>query len=539
MDLVVPSNQATFYLTLLLQQSSLGFLHVLMRITDLLNFFFRIKAINKFYIKISEKSWLKNEPDTYDYGYYYALYSTLINIVVTFGVQVPLLYIGLVITLSLKLFADGVKITNVHGWDIEGSGRLHELALTRIQFGTLIPHILYANQCFWNKNWRTMIVNLFMIVYSIVMVVLLKKNRLAHLQPSLRILRDLKFQEVKKRDIVNWVFRYSHPYIRVMGPKEAMPLINEMNSPVSYNPELNPSLQNQIRFNRPIPGDSPLRLASTPFVQDNDVGGASKKESKKFTFSESSNLIKASQGEDKVDSQQDKDGSDASHLAQKDKYSSLLMESDLSQDSHAPYHFKKDWENIDQVVLKSPIFMPHGTKATGLSIVPHQRRLSNVPELAIEEDLQEHFQPNEESPKPPSHLVPPLGLSKQPTCQNSRLPAKSQYDIAKTESLPQLEPAKTQSKSERNSPAKLTQSWFSPNLLLSKKTTKISILGQDPEPQEDGSTPIMPATGFSLEISNLEDDDLKPESFDIPLEPGILTVGISSSLHKGHVETNY
>ena len=69
----------------MLQASSLGFLHVMLRVTDLLNYLFRIEAINKFYIKISEKSWLKYEPDTYDYGYYYALYSTLITIVVTFG----------------------------------------------------------------------------------------------------------------------------------------------------------------------------------------------------------------------------------------------------------------------------------------------------------------------------------------------------------------------------------------------------------------------------------------------------------------------
>lgn len=78
-------GSAVFYLTLQLQQSSLGFQYVLLRLTDLLNFLFRVKAIDKFYIGISEKPWLKFECDTFDYGYYYAMYSTFVNIVSAFG----------------------------------------------------------------------------------------------------------------------------------------------------------------------------------------------------------------------------------------------------------------------------------------------------------------------------------------------------------------------------------------------------------------------------------------------------------------------
>jgi hypothetical protein len=76
---------STFYLTLLLQQASLGFQYVLLRMTDLLNFLCRVGAINKFYISISQKPWLKFECDTFDYGYYYAMYTTFIIIVCAFG----------------------------------------------------------------------------------------------------------------------------------------------------------------------------------------------------------------------------------------------------------------------------------------------------------------------------------------------------------------------------------------------------------------------------------------------------------------------
>lgn len=75
----------TFYMTLLLQQGSLGFFYVLLRITDMINFFFSPSAINNFYIKISQKPWIKYEGDTFDYGYYYSVYTTLINSVGAFG----------------------------------------------------------------------------------------------------------------------------------------------------------------------------------------------------------------------------------------------------------------------------------------------------------------------------------------------------------------------------------------------------------------------------------------------------------------------
>lgn len=78
-------NSASFYITMQLQQMSLGFQYVLVRITDLINFLFSIKAVNKFYTGISEKPWLKFECDTFDYGYYYAMYTTMINGAICFG----------------------------------------------------------------------------------------------------------------------------------------------------------------------------------------------------------------------------------------------------------------------------------------------------------------------------------------------------------------------------------------------------------------------------------------------------------------------
>ena len=513
-----------------------------MRITDLFNFFFRVSAINKFYIKISEKSWLKNEPDTYDYGYYYALYSTYINIVVTFGyslltsVQVPLLYVGLVITLALKLFADGVKITNVHGWDIEGSGKLHELALTRIQFGTLIPHLLYANQCFWNKNYRTMAINIIMVLYSIVMVILFKKNRLAHLQPTMRILDKLEFQDIKKRDVVNWVFRYSHPYIRVMGPKNALPIINELNSPISHEPQVHPELENQRRFNMPIPGDSPLKLSlASASVLSNEVsGGAEKRDQKKFTFQPSNkNIIKANPCEE---GQNPLIGDPETSLKTpkdppREKSACELLISEL-KDEIPPnvYHFKKDWEESDKISLKSPIFIgfdPNSRFTLGA------KRLSNVPEVDAEHDdhsprHNQHRKGSNANQFSTSLLVPPLGHPRgeiEPEVVlngASHLAVRSNHTLVRQGST-RKDLDKVASRSEQNSPSKINKEWFTPTLVLSKKTTKMSIVSNS-DPLEDDLPEFPPATGLTLETSEIVDIDLEDIGVEIPLEPIIYSV---------------
>jgi hypothetical protein len=165
---------------------------------------------------------------------------------------VPILYFGLALTLSCKLFADGVKFTNIHGWDLEGSGRLFETVLARVQVGTSISHIILINQCFWNRMWRTLTINFIVLVYTLVVHFMLNKKRMARLSTIMRIIGKIEFKKPRKLDISNWVYRYSHPYIRVLGPKKATVYMNEINSPVSLNPRVDSWYQSQTRFNVPI-----------------------------------------------------------------------------------------------------------------------------------------------------------------------------------------------------------------------------------------------------------------------------------------------
>lgn len=199
--------------------------------------------------------------------------------VLLFSVQVPLLYFGLAICLIFKLFADGVKFTNIHGWDLEGSGRLFETVLERIQLGTLIPHLLLMNQCFFTQMWRTLALNVVVIIYVIVLQVFMYKNRMANLRSIMRITDKIEFQKASNIDVAYWVYRYSHPYIRVLGPRRALSFMSE-HKPFEQPADASPvKSHTPKRFNIPINDNTPARASkkeSLPDLNNSEKDGEDK-----------------------------------------------------------------------------------------------------------------------------------------------------------------------------------------------------------------------------------------------------------------------
>ena len=69
----------------MMQNASLGFLNVIVRLTDLFNNCGSCKNVDKFYYNTRTKPLKKKEIDIYQYGYYFALSCTMINITSAFG----------------------------------------------------------------------------------------------------------------------------------------------------------------------------------------------------------------------------------------------------------------------------------------------------------------------------------------------------------------------------------------------------------------------------------------------------------------------
>lgn len=174
----------------------------------------------------------------------------------------PVLYFGMSIALLFKLFSDGVKITNIHGWDLECSGRLYEVALNRLLIGLIISHVILLNECFWNTQWTIFSCNLLAVCFITGFYLFIRTKRRTTLPSLLGVVDKIKFQNINARDKANWVFRYSHPYIRILGTKKAIQVMNEINSPVSIEAKVHPLLEKEKRFNLPIPASSPSRYGA-------------------------------------------------------------------------------------------------------------------------------------------------------------------------------------------------------------------------------------------------------------------------------------
>lgn len=108
-----------------------------------------------------------------------------------------------------------------------------------------------------------MSINFIIIIYILAVQFMLYKRYMASLSTIMRIIGKIDFKKPTQLDKSNWVYRYSHPYIRVLGPKEATVYMNEINSPVSVDPKVHPWFQSQNRFNVPQPLFSPVRRGQT------------------------------------------------------------------------------------------------------------------------------------------------------------------------------------------------------------------------------------------------------------------------------------
>jgi hypothetical protein len=145
--------------------------------------------------------------------------------------------------------------------------------LERCQLGTLIPHMLLMNQCFFNSMWRTLAVNVIVIIYVIVLQSFMYKNRMANLRSIMRILGKIDFQKTTARDEAYWVYRYSHPYIRVLGPKLATDFMNAFESHLPLEVLGEAASRQQRRFNVPVVDGSPIKL---PKLDDDPESSANK-----------------------------------------------------------------------------------------------------------------------------------------------------------------------------------------------------------------------------------------------------------------------
>jgi hypothetical protein len=208
------SNSSLFYITIFLQASSLGFLNVLLRLTDMLNEGLSLVNVDKFYEGVRNRPWSKRETHIFQYGYYYAYSVDLINVVAIYGTYTPILYPLCLFFLCMKSLCDGVTFICIYGKDIQGNGKLFESALRKVHLGLIYGHIMLAIQCYWEKKMGSLIANLVVIAVSGVVQGMLKGLGVADFKNMIKVLQGFEYSSPTVNDKADWVYKFTHPFVR-------------------------------------------------------------------------------------------------------------------------------------------------------------------------------------------------------------------------------------------------------------------------------------------------------------------------------------
>lgn len=197
-----------------LANSSLGFLNVIVRLTDLINEGGRLSKIDDFYRKIRTQPWLKRETHVFQYGYYYALSVVLISVAAICGPYVPILYPCCCFYLLAKSLADGVTFICIYGKDVDGNGKLFEAILRRLLFGALIGHAVLINRCYWDDKTLALAVNSVVFIVGLVIQALLKRSTVSDFRTLVRLSRHEEYKIPTLNDKADWVYHYAHPFVK-------------------------------------------------------------------------------------------------------------------------------------------------------------------------------------------------------------------------------------------------------------------------------------------------------------------------------------
>lgn len=238
---------ATFYYTIILINSSLGFLNVLDRLTDLFNECGSLRNIDKFYHGVRNRTWLKRETYIFQYGYYYALSTTLITATGIYGIYMPFLFFACTFFLLTKSLSDGVTFICIYGKDVQGSGRLFESNLRKLHIGVILAHLILMNRCYWDKNILAFGINTVIAILSTILNMLMNNwsvtdfKNIVYAMPGVhddgkpleievikvgnterqanpqKIGSDMNLTDFIKpslNDKADWVYMHTHPFIK-------------------------------------------------------------------------------------------------------------------------------------------------------------------------------------------------------------------------------------------------------------------------------------------------------------------------------------
>ena len=126
----------------------------------------------------------------------------------------PVLYVFCFIFLFLKALCDGITFICIYGNDVQGNGKLFESALRKVHIGLFLSHLVLISQCYWTNNYRAMIVNIIVAAVTLFIQLLLKYFGQADFKTIISMFKFIKFEKPNLNDKADWLFAYTHPFVK-------------------------------------------------------------------------------------------------------------------------------------------------------------------------------------------------------------------------------------------------------------------------------------------------------------------------------------
>lgn len=102
----------------------------------------------------------------------------------------------------------------IYGKDVQGSGKLFESALRKVHIGLMFTHVVLFSQCFWGSSYYAMAVNLLVAILCLYVQLMLKHWGLADFKNLVHNFKRIKFETPGVNDKADWVYAYTHPFVK-------------------------------------------------------------------------------------------------------------------------------------------------------------------------------------------------------------------------------------------------------------------------------------------------------------------------------------
>jgi len=206
------NNTGSFFIILLIQSATFSFSLYLLKLPDLAeNYFNRRVVATLKKTRVTQKIWLKEETDNFQYGYFYANMTIFLLIVLVFSTTVPAISISGLFYFFFRLIGDGFELISGHGKEMDSNGKIFNKVVWRCCLSGLFFEVLMILYYSVSGLQYNVIVMVMILLASVVMTWRIEKVEIVREEEDV-----ITVGEEEKKE---WERTYGYPLVELMEDK--------------------------------------------------------------------------------------------------------------------------------------------------------------------------------------------------------------------------------------------------------------------------------------------------------------------------------